>query len=85
MASRLPIVTTAVGLAADALRNEESALIVPRRSAGAIVDGVRRLKEDAGFAARLADAAAAAAERYRQELTEPATLAAILGADGGTL
>jgi glycosyltransferase involved in cell wall biosynthesis len=85
MASRLPIVTTAVGVAADALRNEESALIVPRRSAGAIVDGVRRLKEDAGFAARLADAAAAAAERYRHEFTEPATLAAILGADGGTL
>jgi hypothetical protein len=57
-------------------------LIVPRRSAGTIVDGVRRLKGDAGFAARLADAAAAAAERYRRELTEPATLAAILGADG---
>ena len=49
MASRLPIVTTAVGVAADALRNEESALIVPRRSAAAIVAGVRRLKGDRGF------------------------------------
>jgi glycosyltransferase involved in cell wall biosynthesis len=82
MASRLPIVTTAVGVAADALRDQESALIVPKRSANAIVDAVRRLKREAGFAARLADAAAGAAERYRQELTEPATVAAILAADG---
>jgi glycosyltransferase involved in cell wall biosynthesis len=82
MASRLPIVTTAVGVAADALRTEESALIVPKRSAAAIVDAIQRLKGEAGFAARLADAAAAAAAPYRQELTEPATIAAILGTDG---
>jgi glycosyltransferase involved in cell wall biosynthesis len=82
MASRLPIVTTAVGVAADALRHEESALIIPKRSAGAIVDAIQRLQREAGLGARLADAAAGAAERYRQAATEPATLAAILGSAG---
>jgi glycosyltransferase involved in cell wall biosynthesis len=82
MASRLPIVTTPVGVAADALSHDESALIIPKRSAGAIVHAVQRLRGDAGLRARLADGAAAAADGYRQAVTEPATLAAILGSAG---
>ncbi len=67
MAARLPIVTTGVGVAADALRHEQSALLVPKRSAAAIVSAVRRLQSDPDLAARLGAAAADAAEPYRLE------------------
>ena len=49
MASRLPIVCTSVGVAADALRHEHSALIVPTRDAGALVAAVERLRADSGL------------------------------------
>ena len=47
MAARLPIVTTRVGVAADALADGESALIIPKRHAQAIVGEVERLLADA--------------------------------------
>jgi glycosyltransferase involved in cell wall biosynthesis len=78
MAARLPIVTTSVGVAADALRDEDNALIVPKRSAAAIVSAVRRLQLDSALAARLGGAAAAAAEGYRLEIVEPRTVAVVL-------
>ena len=78
MASRLPIVTTAVGVAADALRHEESALFVPKRSAAAIVAAVRRLQADPPFAARLGGAAAVVAEGYRLDVVQPYTIDIIM-------
>lgn len=78
MAARLPIVTTAVGVAGDALRDDHSALLIAKRSAPAIVEAVRRLQTDPALAARLGDAAAAAAGGYHPEAVERRTLAVIL-------
>src|SRR5262245_43185465 len=66
MASRLPIVTTRVGVAADALRDEESAMFVPARDPSAIVRAVDRLIADDQLRSRLGAAAFAAAEGYRE-------------------
>lgn len=67
MAAGLPIVTTNVGVAADALRDQASALIVPVRDAPAIVTAVERLRADPGLASRLGAAAADAATAYHLE------------------
>jgi glycosyltransferase involved in cell wall biosynthesis len=64
MASRLPIVCTSVGVAGDALRDEHSALIVPKHDAAALVAAVNRLRFDPALADRLANAAAEAARDY---------------------
>ena len=64
MASRLPIVSTPVGVAADALKHEESALFVVKRSAPAIADAVRRLRDDPPLAAALGRAAGEKALDY---------------------
>jgi glycosyltransferase involved in cell wall biosynthesis len=82
MASGLPIVTTEVGVAADALRDQESALVVPKRNAAAIVAAVRRLQADPTLASRLGTAAAAAAAQYRAAEVEGCTVAMILGEAG---
>jgi glycosyltransferase involved in cell wall biosynthesis len=82
MASALPIVTTAVGVAADALRNGENALIVPKRRSDALVAAVRRLRDDPRLAERLGNAAAAAASHYRLAEVEPRTVAMILDVAG---
>jgi len=66
MAARLPIVTTRVGVAADALTDGESALIVPTRHAQAIVREVNRLLADAALRERLGEAAADVAPHYRE-------------------
>jgi len=66
MAARLPIVTTRVGVAADALRDGESALFVPKRNAKAIGQAVERLLGDGHLASRLGHAAQAVARRYRE-------------------
>lgn len=85
MASRLAIVSTSVGVAADALRHEESALFVPKRSAGAIVSAVRRLQADPALAIRLGTAAGDAAEEYRLALVQHRTIAAIMEESGAAL
>jgi glycosyltransferase involved in cell wall biosynthesis len=82
MASGLPIITTEVGVAADALRDQESALVVPKRTAAAIVAAVRRLQADPGLSARLGAAAAAAADEYRLDAVEPRTITMILAEAG---
>ena len=64
MASRLPIVCTHVGVAGDALRHEESALIVAKHDADALVAAVNRLRSDPALAERLANAAAEVARDY---------------------
>jgi glycosyltransferase involved in cell wall biosynthesis len=66
MAARLPIVTTRVGVAADALTDGESALFIPTRHADAIVREVQRLLDDPALGERLGDAAHAAALHYRE-------------------
>ena len=66
MAARLPIVTTRVGVAADALTDGESALVIPTRHAQAIVREVERLLADAGLRERLGEAAGDVALHYRE-------------------
>ncbi len=66
MAARLPIVTTRVGVAADALTDGESALIIPTRHAQAIVGEVERLLADPALRERLGEAAADVATHYRE-------------------
>ncbi|HXW06044.1 MAG TPA: glycosyltransferase family 4 protein [Vicinamibacterales bacterium] len=66
MASGLPVVSTPVGVAIDALRHERNALIVPRRDAGAIVNAVERLIADDALCSRLGTAARTTAHGYRE-------------------
>jgi glycosyltransferase involved in cell wall biosynthesis len=84
MASRLPIVSTAVGVAADALRHEESVLFVPKRSATAIVSAIRRLRADPSLATRLGTAAAGAADEYTEAVVQSQTVDAIMEEAGGS-
>lgn len=78
MAARLPIVCTTVGVAADALRHEHNALIVPKRDAHAIVAAVDRLKGDPLLAQRLADRAAESAGDYTLDAASERTIDVIL-------
>lgn len=66
MAARLPIVTTRVGVAADALTDGESALIIPTGHAQAIVREVERLLADGALRERLGEAAGDVATHYRE-------------------
>jgi glycosyltransferase involved in cell wall biosynthesis len=66
MAARLPIVTTAVGVAADAARDGVNALVVPSRDSTAIVRAVERILGDDELRSRLGDRAFAAALEYRE-------------------
>ena len=80
MASRLPIVCTQVGVAGDALRNEQSALIVPKHDADALVAAVNRLRSDPALADRLANAAAEAARDYTLAAVSQRTMNVIIDA-----
>jgi glycosyltransferase involved in cell wall biosynthesis len=80
MASRLPIVSTPVGVAADALRHEQNALLVPKHDSEAIVAAVRRLRQDPSFAERLADAAAETARDYADTVVLDRTMRVIVDA-----
>jgi glycosyltransferase involved in cell wall biosynthesis len=66
MAARLPIVTTPVGVAADALTDRRTALFVPPRDGGAIVDAVETLIRDPTLRSDLGEAAGMAARSYRE-------------------
>jgi glycosyltransferase involved in cell wall biosynthesis len=66
MAARLPIVTTAVGVAADALVDRVSALFVPRRDAAALARAIDELRADAPLRSRLGEHAFVAAQKYRE-------------------
>lgn len=78
MAAGLPIVTTSVGVAADALRDGDNAIVIPKRSAPAIVDALERLRGDAAYATALGTAAAAAADHYRRDVIQQDTIRFIL-------
>lgn len=82
MASRLPIVCTPVGVAADALCHDENALIVPRRDSNSIAVAVRRLLSDPILAARLGNAAGEAARSYTGDVVMQQTLDAIMAVAG---
>jgi len=66
MAARLPIVTTRVGVAADALNHEESALLIPTRDPSALTRAVERLIDDAALRSRLGESAQRVARKYRE-------------------
>ena len=78
MAAGLPIVTTSVGVAADALRDGDNAIVIPKRSAPAIVDALERLRGDPARATALGAAAAAAADHYRLNTVQQDTIRFIL-------
>jgi glycosyltransferase involved in cell wall biosynthesis len=82
MASGLPIVCTSVGVAGDALKHEESALFLPKRDAPAIVAAIQRLRDNPSLAARLGNAARAAASNYTVADVSQRTIAVILTASG---
>ena len=82
MASRLPIVCTRVGVAADVLRHEHSALIVPKHDSDALVTAVNRLRADPALAQRLADAASDAARDYTVAAVSQRTMNVIINAAG---
>lgn len=67
MATATPIVTTAVGVAMDALRHEESCLMVPKADAGALHDAVLRLIDDRELRRRLGGEAQRAARLYESD------------------
>ena len=66
MAAGLPIVTTPVGIAHDALRDGESCLFVPRHDAAAIVAAVDRLSATDSLRGTLGSAARGIARSYRE-------------------
>ncbi len=80
MASRLPIVCTHVGVAGDALRDQESALIVAKHDAGAIVAAVKRLQADPELAERLSNTAAEVARDYTLAAVSQRTMSVIIDA-----
>jgi glycosyltransferase involved in cell wall biosynthesis len=81
MAARLPIVTTAVGVASDALRHGESALVVPKRDAPALAEAVDRLIDDGDLRQRLGAAAQQTARNYRERDCVRAWAHALTSAD----
>lgn len=66
MASRLPIVTTRVGVAADALTDRRSAMFVPPRDAAALAAAVEELIGNPPLRAQLGEHAHAIAQSYRE-------------------
>ena len=82
MAARLPIVCTPVGVAADALQHDKSALIVPKRDPDALVAAVNRLRSNPELSARLADGAADVARDYTLARVFERTMTVIVDAAG---
>ena len=56
MACGLPVIATAVGSLPDAVRHEETGLVVPKGDPAAIAAAIARLRRDPALAARLARA-----------------------------
>jgi glycosyltransferase involved in cell wall biosynthesis len=83
MAARLPIVSTAVGVASDALRDDVNALLVPKRDTAAIVSAVRRLYADPALAIRLGNAARETANEYTLDAVMARTIDVVIDAACG--
>ena len=66
MAARLPIVSTPVGVALDALSDGESALMIPKRDPDALAAAVERLMADADLRRHLSEGAYRTAQTYRE-------------------
>jgi glycosyltransferase involved in cell wall biosynthesis len=64
MACELPVITTGVGSLPDAVRHEETGLVVPKGDPAAIVAAITRLQRDPALAAQLARAGRAHVERH---------------------
>ena len=75
-----PIVSTAVGSIPDAVRDVESALLVPPRDADALAGAIRRLLDDADLAARLGAGAHRASMEFSVDTMVERTLAAYASA-----
>jgi len=85
MAARLPIVTTAVGIAGDALSNGESCLMVAKHDVAAIVAAVDRLIADEPLRATLGATAQAIARTYRDAYRVDEYADLLLGAADGSV
>jgi glycosyltransferase involved in cell wall biosynthesis len=66
MAASLPVVVTAVGGNVEAVEHERTGLVVPARSASALVSAIDRLLTDHAFAGHLGTAARTAVEARHQ-------------------
>lgn len=77
MAVGRPVVATATGGAAEFLRHEENALVVPPADPSAIAAAVRRLADDAALRERLRAAGTRTAAQYTEKAFVGAVVAAI--------
>lgn len=75
-AQRIPLVTTAADGPRQYVRDGEDALLVPIDDIPALRDSIRKLSQDKGLGARLAEAGY---KRYLTEFTKENTLKAYLG------
>jgi glycosyltransferase involved in cell wall biosynthesis len=75
-----PVVATAVGSIPDAVRDGDSALLVPPGDADALAAAIRRLLDDPDLAARLGAAAHLASREFSVETMIDRTLAAYAAA-----
>ena len=69
MLAGVPVIATAIGGIPDAIRHDETGLLIEPASPGQIADAVRRLLADSGLAARLArEARALAASEFTRQV-----------------
>ena len=80
MAAKLPIVSTRVGVAGDALQHEQNALLIPKRSSGSIVTAVQRLRDDPALSRRLGESAGETARDYTLATISKRTIDVIMKA-----
>ncbi len=74
MSQGLPVITTPVGFAADAIRNEVNGLVVPCRDAEALAKAIIRMDQSAELRSRLATEARNTAQGLTWDATADATL-----------
>jgi glycosyltransferase involved in cell wall biosynthesis len=87
MATATPIVTSAVGVAKDALRHEVSCLVVPTGDADALVTAIKRLTHDPELRRRLGSEAQRQARPYESRTVSDhltALFTRVLGAASGS-
>ena len=75
MSQRLPVVATPMGAAMELVRDGETGILVPLRSAGRLAAAMRRLLTDHDLASRLAEAAYAQASTHTWTRTAQRTIA----------
>ncbi|HVZ77005.1 MAG TPA: glycosyltransferase family 4 protein [Gemmatimonadaceae bacterium] len=74
MSQRMPVIATPQGSAIALVRDGETGLLVPRRSASALMEAMRRLLDDSALRTRLGNAAFRAARTFTWARTAEQTV-----------